>query len=141
MRTMLALLLVSMALAEVPPMSDARRHEEAETIVVGRVTSVTRSDEKRDDSSFVREILMIGVEIETIEKGTVRPGQKFSTWVMKNRPAGNVGPSGQATIPTPGDRVRLFTTRLNSGTLSLLQPNGCDILTKAATQPTSRPTR
>ena len=114
------------ALAAIPPQKPEMLKDNATHIVVGKVQGVY-STEVMKKAEFVDRHYVIEVEVTAVEKGEGVQAQKViyvKAWKPAGRPRGWAGPQGQNVIPAAGDTGRLYVTRAEDGTFTLLTPNG-----------------
>jgi len=115
--------------AEVPLLPRVEQQRLAQHIVTGQVRHVYTT-EKASHKNHVDTLFAVEVIVNAVEKGeAIKPRQVIfvRTWRMKKRERGWAGPSGQATIPKPGQNVKLYLTGGN-GSHNALSPNGIEIV-------------
>ena len=118
-----------------PPLDPAELRSDSQVIITGTVESyydrlVPIGTAKADSN---RDILLV-VTVDDVEKGTgVTVGELvyLHAWQAAQRPDGWVGDGGQRDVPSAGQRARFFLKKKAGGRLSLLSPNGSEIMSAA----------
>ena len=126
-----ALCLGATARAEVPPLSDADMQSGAELIATEFVTGVS----EKDDTSYpvrgqklVRGTWTITIQVETVEKAQLAPGDKQVSLTAERNvavPKGWLGGTDRFRLTLqPGDEVKLYLGRGKAGDLQLIHHLG-----------------
>lgn len=119
----------SLALAALPPLSPSALQGMAEVVLVGTVEGVDHRTEKVFNGTD--EVYTAQLKVERVEKGSLAAAAKSVQFHFRRtgeRPEGWAGPQGQNRIPATGAHVRVFARMDDKGELTLLAPNGWELV-------------
>jgi hypothetical protein len=113
------------ALAALPPLDDAERHQESSEVFRGEIVAVYSRKKRLDEKSSNREMLL-EITVDEVVKGKFAHGQTVfvKCWTIEERPEMWVGDGGQRPLPREGMRGTFYVTEKRPGIFRLLHPNG-----------------